>query len=223
MKAYCPLKNVVHVTFNTQYECCSTFVRLQEFYESPLEGINGSYFTLEDFMDSYAASRPNYIFDYFEHWAGFNLPCDVVRNFEKVFKGKLLRKEKKLLTLIKKTLKANGWQAGERFYVIGTFDSKGKFDDDTIVDHELAHALFYLSPAYNRRAKALVGTLSMLTYSKFATALLARGYGENVILDEIQAYLATGYDHVFEGRYKTLSKQFTALYAEFRNLYLVES
>ena len=54
--------------FETQYEVTSTFLRVQEHYESPQ--FHGRIFTLEQYMDWYVAE--NGAFTYFQDWSGFN-------------------------------------------------------------------------------------------------------------------------------------------------------
>ena len=46
------IPNVYCVTYDTQYDLCMSFVRIQEFYESPK--FKGQYFTLEEYMDYWA-------------------------------------------------------------------------------------------------------------------------------------------------------------------------
>jgi hypothetical protein len=67
--------------FKTQYELTSTFLRVQEYYESPR--FQGRIFTLEQFMDWYAAQYGS--FSYFEDWSGFNVPSTA---FQPFFDGK---------------------------------------------------------------------------------------------------------------------------------------
>ena len=222
MEAYCPIKNVVHVSFDTQYQCCSTFVRLQEFYESPIEGIRGKFFTLEQFMDAYSETKEHKSFSYFTDWGGFNLPCHAIDSFEDVFGRKLLEKEKQVLKLIRKTLKKNGYVSGDRFYVIGTF---GGVESEEIVEHEIAHALFHLSPEYKKSVLEYIDfKICDATFGKMRKVLLDKGYCEDVVLDEIQAYLSTGTsDYVFGSGYKTHREWFTKNFNKHRNLFLVNT
>jgi len=45
---------IINVEYNTRYELCSCFMRIQEFYESDIPVIRGNYFTLDQYMDEYA-------------------------------------------------------------------------------------------------------------------------------------------------------------------------
>jgi hypothetical protein len=72
--------------FKTQYELTSTFLRVQEHYESPQ--FHGRIFTLEQYMDWYVAD--NGAFTYFQDWSGFNVPSTAFQPFyEGVKKGTL--------------------------------------------------------------------------------------------------------------------------------------
>ena len=73
--------NLFLFTFPNQYELASTFIRLQEFYESPYKEIKGQYFTLEKYMDRYAKDQEDNKFTYFEDWNGFNVPGNIVLKF----------------------------------------------------------------------------------------------------------------------------------------------
>src|SRR5690242_20121476 len=112
------------VRFETQYELAATFLRVQEYYESPR--FSGRVFSLEQYMDWYVAQFG--AFTYYQDWAGFNVPSTALQPF---YEGKfdpLLEKEKRLLRLFKRLR--------GRFYVIGVYDSGD-------LTHELAHALYF--------------------------------------------------------------------------------
>ena len=67
---------IVDVQYNTRYELCSSFMRMQEFYESDIPCIKDNYFTLEKFMDEYA--KKNGGFSYTMDWSEFNIPIDLL-------------------------------------------------------------------------------------------------------------------------------------------------
>jgi hypothetical protein len=73
--------NVYLMTYDTPYELCMSFVRVQEFYESP--EFKGKYFTLEEFIDwwSLNESKIKGSFDYPARWSGFNIPGTVILNW----------------------------------------------------------------------------------------------------------------------------------------------
>ena len=172
--------NLFHFIGDSQYEITSTFMRLQEFYESALPGIKGKFFTHEKLMDLYAEEYGD--FTYLQDWTGFNVPSHVVEKFFKLFKDDLNNKELLLQSLI------NEHKNVEKFYIIGTYDTGD-------IDHEISHALWYLNPKYKRTSKQLLGTLPNSFYSLITDWLLSeeegRGYHTSMVLDEMVAYLAT--------------------------------
>jgi hypothetical protein len=156
--------------FETQYELTSTFLRVQEHYESPQ--FHGRIFTLEQYMDWYAAE--NGAFTYFQDWSGFNVPSTA---FQPFYEGKfdpLTRKEKGLLALFR--------NLQGRFYVIGIYDSGKK----GTLTHELAHALFFIDDAYRQAVREAMRGYNTSALEK---KLIEAGYARHVIPDEVQAYI----------------------------------
>lgn len=169
-----PAPGVIFLQFENQYETCSTFMRLQEFYESPIKGIRGQVFSLEKFMDLYAKTQGN--FTYTTDWGGFNVPGHIVDRFFEMYEGDLLEKEITLRDAI---------QAPEGpYYVIAMYGYDA-------LEHELAHALFYLNPEYRKYVKKMVKALPKSTHKTIETWLLNKGYSKPQVIDEINAYLAT--------------------------------
>jgi hypothetical protein len=152
--------------FKTQYELTSTFLRVQEHYESPQ--FHGRIFTLEQYMDWYVAE--NGAFSYFQDWSGFNVPSTA---FQPFYEGKfdpLTRKEKRLLALFR-NLK-------ERFYVIGIYDDGKK----GTLTHELAHALFFIDDDYRQAVREAMRGYDTSALEK---QLAKAGYARHVIPDEV--------------------------------------
>jgi hypothetical protein len=169
--------------FPNQYELCSTFGRLQEFYESPIRKIRGKYFTYEQFIDAYAYLNKKIKFTYFGDWDGFNVPGNIVYNFFKKFSKDFTQKEKQLLN----RLEIYNYLKKDNFYIIGVV----KGNKETI-KHEVAHGLFYLNKDYRKEMLKLIDEMpeSMKTEAKIF--LLNIKYCRAVLKDEIQAYFATG-------------------------------
>jgi hypothetical protein len=187
-------KGVYLLRFSTQYDLASTFLRVQEHYESPK--FHGRVFTLEQFMDWYATEHGK--FSYYEDWAGFNVPSTALQPF---YEGKfdpLSEKEKRLLALFK-GLK-------ERFYVIGIY--RGSVGDLT---HELAHALFFTDAGYRRDVRK---AMSAYDTSVLERQLAKAGYAKHVIPDETQAYLIAP-----SGRLGTASDALRPLRRRLRDLF----
>lgn len=162
----------------TPYWLCSTFLRFQEFYESPNPAFRGHGFSLEEFQDWYAVNRPHGEFSYYTDWGGFNFPSYVVKRFTGKLFGPLSRKESWVLSQLPRSNK--------RFYVIGTYQDG---DGRNYIQHEVVHGLFYLYPGY---AKKVTGIVQEYDFTAFKRELRAMGYCEEVLIDEINAYLTTG-------------------------------
>ena len=94
-----------------------------------------SIFTLEEYMDWYAAENKD-TFSYYEDWTGYNVPSSAFRPFYKGEFDPLSEKEKQLLRLFR------GLRG--RFYVIAVFDA----DRGHSLKHELAHALYFIDDEY---------------------------------------------------------------------------
>ena len=166
---------VFHAT--NQYELAITMMRLQEFYESGIDGIKGNYFSFEQYMDAYAAEYGN--FTYTTDWSGFNIPGHIVQEFFRKFCGTFSKREMELKKQLIEVIDSN-----REFYVIGVYQ-------EAEYAHEIAHALYYLNKEYHNAAKTITDGIPRLVYNKIATILLEWGYDNDVMPDEIQAYLGT--------------------------------
>jgi len=181
--------NVLHVIADTQYDIASTFIRVQEFYESPFEEIRGHFFTHEHYMDVCAhgnnrSGSDEIKFSYLEDWAGFNVPGNIFNKWVRVFsKRELWEKEQHLIDLVYDhlTKKTNN------FYVIGTYVDGDKDD----INHELSHAWYYLDSEYKKSALKIVRKLPKAAKQQLKRYLKKDGYTPEVFDDEIVAYLST--------------------------------
>ncbi len=192
MKPECTLivnevvEGILHVKAKTQYELTSTFMRVQEFYESPYGEIREVFFTHERYMDicAYGNKRSadnEIVFSYLEDWNGFNVPGDAFEKWIKVFKGNLWEKEKQLIECVKEA------KTTKKFYVIGTHDEAEKGD----IEHELSHAWYYLDSKYRKKMHKNLDKLSTLARKQIKDNLMEEGYRDTVIDDEAIAYLST--------------------------------
>jgi len=175
-------KDTFLVESQSQYEICSMFMRPQEFYESPFESIRGHYFSVEQYMDTYAFEYGG--FTYLTDWCGFNLPGSVVKDFFETFAYDLTRKERVLFEMIK-SMKPN---LDGDFYIIGACKQR---KNKITIAHEVAHAYWLMYPDYKKRMVELINKIPLDFYDKAHKSLILQGYSESVICDEIQAYLST--------------------------------
>jgi len=185
------LPHVYVLTYDTQYELCMSFVRLQEFYESPK--FKDKYFTLEEFIDYWAEEFGNGSFNYPAKWNGFNLSGKTIQNWIHTFakKEKTFRsRESELINTINDLMDSEG-AAYEDIYIIGVHKESTKKERQECIEHELAHALYCLNPKYRKTSDKLLRNISDKDHNIVVGLLARMGYGKNVIADEAQAYFST--------------------------------
>lgn len=124
-----------------------------------------------------------HVFTYFNDWSGFNVPADVVlkchegitdMNDHDVFIHELAKK-------------AIALSSYDKTYLIGT--SK---DNEGVIDHEIAHGLFYTRDNYRNAALENVQGMYFEMRVTLKQSLREMGYCDDVLDDEIQAYMSTG-------------------------------
>jgi hypothetical protein len=183
------------VRFRTQYELAATFLRFQEHFES--SRFSNRIFTLEEFMDWYAATFGK--FSYFEDWIGFNVPSKVLEPFYRGRFDPLLEKERAFLDRFRDTPRP--------FYIIGTIEDGAEND----VEHEIAHALFAMQPPYRT---AVQKAMRPYDTSALENRLHRLGYARHVLRDEAHAYLLT-----HRGPRDATTRAFAPLRRELRALF----
>lgn len=177
---------IINVEYNTRYELCSCFMRIQEFYESDIPVIRGNYFTLDQYMDEYA--KKNGGFSYTMDWSGFNIPSRAYRGFIAVFpEYNMLPKERTLIVSIRQELRRIGLDENATFYIIGSYKECPR--QASVIQHEIAHAMYALDNEYRAYAD-IVGT-SIPQRDEIVKVLKEWGYADSVIDDEVQAYVGT--------------------------------
>lgn len=184
-KIYC-------LEFDNAYDLSMTFLRCQEFYESPK--FRDTYFTLSDFMEWYSKNYGDGAFTYPVDFVGFNLPSRVIMNVMaklKVEKYDVWTPYDQLMfdtwgKIVKDMPDQNRYECS--FYLIGVMEPK---KDKHTLYHELAHALFTTDPDYQKKMGALVNALPEKVWKSMTKKLKARGYADNVYDDEAQAYFAS--------------------------------
>jgi len=174
---------IYHLKFDSQYELSSTMVRVQEYYESEFPEIKGNIFTLDQFMDAYASKNGE--FSYFTDWSGFNISSNSFNGFCDVFKYQLRHKEVQLLNRVKSYVSENK----EKWYMIATYGEDS--EEKITINHEIAHALYYLNHDYSIEMINNLGRMNQKSYEILKQCLIEDGYNSDVLTDECQAYLAT--------------------------------
>lgn len=193
--------------FKRRYDLCMTFLRYQEFYESPNPKFRDSSFSLLDFMEWYSFSREKKgLFTYPADWSGFNIPGDIIKQCWEmgIYDRNIYDYEMKML--YQKFLEQ---YPDNRFYIIGA--CKGATQT---MRHEIAHGFFYTQPEYKKNMVKLVKDLKKPFYKGMCLSLKKIGYAPKVYVDECQAYLSTGVPEYFSVKIKNQREPFIQLYDE---------
>ena len=188
----------VLLTFENQFDLTSSLLRFQEHYEGPY--FRGKVFSLAEFKAWYKTATGQKKFTYYTDWNGFNFPSTTLYLFRNQEFNPLSVKEKKVLRLLT--------AFEEPFYVIAVH--KEKFD--SVLDHELKHALFYLNKEYRDQVLTIIGNVDCL---ELGFELMDHGYTQEVIPDEINAYV-TGESWIWKSKFPKRAKaRLVKLYKEF--------
>jgi len=177
--------NVFLLTFDNHYDLAMSFLRCQEYYESPNPDFKGKFFTLLDYMEWYAKERDN-TFSYPADWGGFNLPHWVLKDMWR--SGRLIPDKNKyddLMAMFYKQVDAKV-PINKKWYMLGCIE-----EDEETLDHELAHAFYYTDDAYKTKQDKLISK-NPKTVEAVKEWLIEEGYADDVMNDEVQAYLSTG-------------------------------
>jgi len=175
--------------FDTQYELCMSFVRWQEFYESPK--FRGKYFDLEEYIDYWSKDFGGGSFDYPAVWGGFNIPGKVIDDWISISVEKQDRdRENEVLILLCDTLRNDNLYLRDT-YIIATHKEQEEREINTTIDHELAHAFYYVYPEYKSSCNKLLKKVSKVAYTNAKVMLVKLGYCRASIKDEMQAYFST--------------------------------
>jgi len=175
--------NCLLIKFNKQKDLTMSFFRVEEYYESANPKLHQQAFTLETFIEEQMKSDGE--LDYFNYWTGFNVPGYIIEEWSNKINAEYYFREKQLIDIIRDRL-----DVSRKYYVIGALEN-----DTNTIDHEIAHALYYMNPEYNKEMGELISEFqSNYTedYNIMCSVLTnTRQYGNNVLFDEIQAYMAT--------------------------------
>jgi len=204
---------ICHLSFDKDCSLHMCMIRIQEFYESDDPDIRNKKVSIEDIIDSYINKYKK--FDYFDRWAAFNIPGNILLRFQKLYKKEIRPKEKIIFDAVDEL--CPDWQDNcKNFYLICTFKNQHEKSD---VNHEVAHALYYINKEYKKEADELINkcTCQKSIFNK----LKKWGYAEKVFADELQAYLGTSSDNYLKEYFKLrnpdkTSRPFKQLFNKYR-------
>ena len=168
--------NSVWISADSQEELGRTFIRFQEYYESPNPDFRGKIFTLGVVRQWYSIK---YGADTYHHdWTGFNFPSRILLPFKQGLFDPLTSEEIELLNLFK--------YRHDNFYIMGAQNS-------ATLRHELSHALYDSNQKYRNEIDSYIKK-NKRGLAKTRKYILDKGYAEEVLNDEIQAYVTDNDD-----------------------------
>ena len=200
---------ILLLTCKTKKELTLSFFRVQEFYEAQHDQLRGKKFDTFKFLD--ALMEDSGKIKYFSTWSGFNFPSTIYNKWYQLNPDSTSY-EMKFISLLEKATSGLQWKS-KNFYVIAVVEG----DDDSI-DHEIAHAMFFLDNEYREHVTALIRDLPKKFHKYLNAILLKFGYNDVVIVDEINAYLATSSYEYLRKRLK-LSKKDLAPIGAFQDAF----
>jgi hypothetical protein len=168
--------NSVWISADSQEELGRTFIRFQEYYESPNPEFRGKIFTLGMVRQWYSVK---YGADTYHHdWTGFNFPSRILLPFKQGLFDPLTSEEIELLNLFK--------YRHDNFYIMGA-------QNNATLRHELSHALYDSNEKYRNEIDSYIKK-NKRGLAKTKKYILDKGYAEEVLNDEIQAYVTDNDD-----------------------------
>ena len=174
---------IYSLTFDEKKDLIYHFMRWQEIYESAGENFRNKPFQLIDYIKWYSFQHGTGNFDYYSHWAGFNIPGDIIKDFYPLITDKNDH-DNFMFQIYNYCTRDAGT---DKIYLIGS-----RSGESVTLRHEVAHGLFYTNEQYKLESLHLVSQLPQDIYDKLEAELFYFGYCNEVINDEIQAFMATG-------------------------------
>lgn len=183
MKVISLAPQIFHVKFKAQQPLTKTFVRFQEYFESP--HFRGTFFSLQDFRQWYIHHSPEGKktgkFTFYQDLGGFNIPCRILDPFYQGRFNPLTREEKQLLATFVP-------YRAQRFYIIGTYGNRTQ----DVLQHEIAHGLFYTNPRYRKEVLHILHKIPLQKRHEINRFLQqTQFYHHDVWLDETHAYVTS--------------------------------
>lgn len=226
---------VFAVTIEDGYDRAMTFMRVQEFYESPNPDFRGKHFNIWDYIEWYSRKKDG-VFTYPFDWGGFNIPLPIawecyegrertrrgekyngVRSLPDNWKSKWDDTMKDIVWLVQSKMFNKKNKRDMNAYIIGAKDMEG----DTF-QHEVAHGLYYTNKEYKELVDEITDAIPLSSKLQFRNNLIKMGYTDSVVYDEIQAYMCFGWDYpkFSKGVPKSELKKFHKEYQKVFNKYL---
>ena len=225
---------VFAVIMEDDYARPMTFLRVQEFYESPNPDFRGKHFNVWDYIEWYSNTKRG-AFTYAFDWGGFNIPLPIawecyegkdktpkkgyngVRSLPDTWKSKWDETMKDIVWEVQSRMFNKKSKRDMNAYIIGAKDMEGN-----TFQHEVAHGLYYTNKEYKELVDEITDAIPLESKLQFRSNLITMGYTDSVVYDEIQAYMCFGWDYPkFSKKVsKNLCKKFHKEYQKVFNKYL---
>lgn len=178
-----------HIESPHRFELALTFLRIQEYQESPNKYFRGKVFTLDAYMDWYMRQPANKhtldgAFTYGTDWSGFNVQSWAVDAVARLFLPHTVWEQALFALLDRAHVREE-----KEFYLIGTQIG----ETENVFEHELRHGLFGVNTQYRAEILATLDRFPVLAFRE----RLAKDYAAEVLDDEVQAYALTGYGDIY--------------------------
>lgn len=182
-------ENKLLIEYPSRKEMTLSNFRISEFKEGK-DGIKGIRFSPDQFIDVYSDDKGN--IDYWSYWEGFNYSKQELIDFVFIFYDELTLREQQIL-------KASHL-IGNDGYIICMEEG-----DEVTLKHETAHGYFYENKGYKKFATEIVNSLPEDIFFTYKQYLLDMGYIDEIIIDEMHAYLVTYEEEEWEECFETLT------------------
>jgi hypothetical protein len=199
-------QRLYELRFDDRYEMCMTFLRYQEFYESPR--YEKRKFTLAEYMAWYAkAQSKDNLFTYPGDWGGFNIPADTIKKVQALG----IDDPNHYDALMKYIYTVISSQCDDAYLIGVTHDAR-------IDMHETTHAMWHIDEQYRNECLGILHEADQDLVSLLKETLFKRGYTEVTALDEVQTYLTTGdalfKDHKKAPGYRALQRKLKEIHSK---------
>lgn len=175
---------ILWIAYDDKYAMCMTWLRASEFHESPEEQFKLGKFKILDYIDWYAHNKGKGVFTYPTDWEGFNIGSEWLT--------KLYVEQKQLIPdwsdyddSVEAIMRYANAVCGEEWALCATM-----YNRQRTLKHEIAHALWATEPSYQEAQLQVIESSPQDVIVQLRNNLSAMGYGEDVLDDEVHAYLA---------------------------------
>jgi len=177
-------ENVFCAAFGDFFDLAMTFMRANEFTESPDPKIRGNPLKLIELIKLYSMESGG-SFNYAAEMGAFALEKSQIR---KTIRGGLADTSEHDFRMLALFGYCSAMCSGD-WVLIGIPLEK---DSIGFFAHELAHAFYAQNKSYRSMCDTLVSEMSTESRQYLFDSLASHGYASDVLMDEAQAYLSTG-------------------------------